>query len=56
MPDLEDEVTDQLARVAEDTLGFLMSKARKDPQEREVVAALQNALDAYHAGKVEEAT
>ena len=34
-----------LLEVAKDTLGFLMSKARRDPEEREIVFELRDAIE-----------
>ena len=34
-----------LLEVAKDALGFLMSKARRDPEEREIVFELRDAIE-----------
>ena len=34
-----------LLEVAKEALSFLMSKARRDPNEREIVFALRDAID-----------
>ena len=46
---MKKEVWIALLQTAKDTRWFLMSKARKDPAEREVVRLLSDAISNAHA-------